>query len=72
MAVCNGTPFTIERSPPQARLEEETARSAGQRFTHQRLLFQDDVRMVMKGCVQWNVVYGWTDFRRKRTETRDS
>ena len=24
--------------------------------------YQDDVWMIMKGCVQWNSVYGWEDF----------
>ena len=24
--------------------------------------YQDDGRMKMKGCVQWNPVYGWKDF----------
>ena len=23
--------------------------------------YQDDGRMIMKGCVQWNPVYGWED-----------
>ena len=25
--------------------------------------YQDDGRMILKGCVQWNPVYGWKDFR---------
>ena len=28
--------------------------------------YQDDVRVMMKGCVQWNLVYGWKVFRLKR------
>ena len=55
----------IERSPPQAGLDPGTVRSAGKRLTHGGF-YQGDVRMVMKGCVQWNLVYGWKDFRGKR------
>ena len=25
-------------------------------------LYQEDVRMIMKGCMQWNLVHGWIDF----------
>ena len=25
-------------------------------------LYQDNVRVIIKGCVQWKPVYGWTDF----------
>ena len=28
--------------------------------------YQDDGWVIMKGCVQWNLFYGWTDFRIKR------
>ena len=24
--------------------------------------YQDDGRMIMEGCMQWNLVYGWEDF----------
>ena len=24
--------------------------------------YQDAVRVIIKGCVQWNSVYGWDDF----------
>ena len=24
---------------------------------------QDDGRLIMKGCVQWNTTYSWKDFR---------
>ena len=24
--------------------------------------YQDDERLIMKGCVQWSSVYGWEDF----------
>ena len=24
--------------------------------------YQDDGRLIMHGCVQWNSVYGWEDF----------
>ena len=27
---------------------------------------QEDFWMIMKGCVQWNLVYGWKDFLLKR------
>ena len=27
-------------------------------FTSFSTVFQDDVRLIMKGCVQWNSVYG--------------
>ena len=33
-------------------------------FTSFRTVFhshQDHVRMIMKDCVQWKLVYGWTD-----------
>ena len=33
-AVCNGTPFMVEKISPRAGLEPGTARSVGQRFTH--------------------------------------
>ena len=33
-AVCNGTPFVVEKNLPQAGLELGTARSANQRLTH--------------------------------------
>ena len=28
--------------------------------------YQDAVRVTMKGCVQWNSVYGWEDFASRR------
>ena len=28
--------------------------------------YQDDGWVIIKGCVQWNLFYGWTDFRIKR------
>ena len=34
MAVCNGTPSTVEKISPRARLELTTARSIGKRLTH--------------------------------------
>ena len=33
--------------------------------------YQDDGRMIMKGCVQWNPVYGWEDFASSEDQTRD-
>ena len=32
--MCNGTPFTVEKSSPRAGLEPGSARSVGQRLTH--------------------------------------
>ena len=32
--------------------------------------YQDDVRMIMKGCVQWNAVYGWEDFTSSEDQTQ--
>ena len=32
--------------------------------------YQDDGRMIMKGCVQWNSVYGWEDFASSGDRTR--
>ena len=32
--------------------------------------YQDDVWMIMKGCVQWNSVYGWEDFTSSEDRTR--
>ena len=32
MAVCNGTPFTVEKISPRAGIELGTARSVGQRL----------------------------------------
>ena len=29
-------------------------------------LYQDNDRMIMTGCVQWNLVYGWKDSRLER------
>ena len=34
-------------------------------------LYQDDGRMIMKACVQWNHVYGWEDFASSGARTRD-
>ena len=28
--------------------------------------YKDDAMVTMKGCVQWNLVHGWKDFRLKR------
>ena len=34
--------------------------------------YQDDVWMIMKGCVQWNSVYGWEDFSSSEDQTRST
>ena len=34
--------------------------------------YQDDVWMIMKGCVQWNSVYGWEDFPSSEDRTRSA
>ena len=34
--------------------------------------YQDDVRMIMKGGVQWNSVYGWEDFTSSEDRTRSA
>ena len=34
--------------------------------------YQDDVWMIMKGCVQWNSVYGWEDFTSNGDRTRSA
>ena len=34
--------------------------------------YQDDVWMIMKGCVQWNSVYGWEDFTSTEDRTRSA
>ena len=34
--------------------------------------YQDDVWMIMKGCVQWNSVYGWEDFTSSEDRTRSA
>ena len=31
--------------------------------------YQDDGWMIMKGCVQWSLVYGWEDFASSRART---
>ena len=28
--------------------------------------YQDDERVIVKGCVQWNLVYDWKDFLLQR------
>ena len=28
--------------------------------------YQDDVRLITNGCIEWNLVYDWKDFRFKR------
>ena len=33
--------------------------------------YQDDEGMVMKGCVQWNTVYGYEDFNLSGARPRD-
>ena len=33
-AVCNGTPFMVEKISPRVRIELGPARSVGQRFNH--------------------------------------
>ena len=33
-AVCNGTPFSVEKTLPRVGLEIGTAKSVGQRLTH--------------------------------------
>ena len=35
-------------------------------FTTFSIVFQsylDDGRVILKGCVQWNPIYGWRDFQ---------
>ena len=32
---------------------------------------QDDERLIMKGCVQWNSVYGCEEFALSRDRTQD-
>ena len=34
--------------------------------------YQDDVWMIMKGCVQWNSIYGWKDFTSSKDRTRSA
>ena len=34
--------------------------------------YQDDVWMIMKGCVQWDSVYGWEDFTSSEDRTRSA
>ena len=34
--------------------------------------YQDDIRMTMKGCVQWNSVYGREDFTSSEDQTRSA
>ena len=34
--------------------------------------YQDDVWLIMKGCVQRNSVYGWEDFTSKEDRTRSA
>ena len=34
--------------------------------------YQDDVWMMMKGCVQWNSVYGWEDFTSREDRTQSA
>ena len=44
-------------------------------FTSFLTVFQsypDDVWMIMKGCVQWNSVYGWEDFTSSVDRTRSA
>ena len=31
--------------------------------------YQDDGWMIMEGCVQWSLVYGWEDFASSRAQT---
>ena len=33
--------------------------------------YQDNGQMIMKGCVQWNRVYGWEDFASSGAQTED-
>ena len=43
-------------------------------FTSFSTVFQsylDDGPMKMKGCVQWNPIYGWDDFASSGAQTRD-
>ena len=34
--------------------------------------YRDDVRMIMKGCVQWNSVYGSEDFTSSEDRSRSA
>ena len=34
--------------------------------------YQDDVWMIMKGCVQWNSIYGWEDYTSSEDRTRSA
>ena len=34
--------------------------------------YQDDVWKIMKGCVQWDSVYGWEDFTSNEDRTRSA
>ena len=33
--------------------------------------YQDDERLIMKGCVQWNPIHSWEDFTSSGARTRD-
>ena len=41
-------------------------------FTSFSILFQDDRRLIMKGCVQWSLVYGGEDFATSGDQTRSA
>ena len=44
-------------------------------FTSFSTVFQsylDDGRLIMKGCVQWNSIYGWEDFASSKDRTRST
>ena len=33
--------------------------------------YQEDGWVIMKDCVQWNLVYGWKDYRLKGSRTQN-
>ena len=35
-------------------------------------LYQDEDRMIMEGCVQWNPFYGWKNSRLNRGSTEET
>ena len=41
------------------------------RDSENKVKLQDDKRMIMKGCMQWNPVYGQKDFRFQWVRSRD-
>ena len=58
----NGSDASLESVPIHVNLNNVEGWVTADVTSFLTLSYQDDERVIMKGCVQWNPVYGWKDF----------